>query len=83
MSNDSLSSILRALCEDGTSARALLGNPSFLKICAALAEQMEEQFRQATLLENAARRPDGYAKLDGSYFRNRLYDGLDPATAQC
>jgi len=77
MRNDSLSTILTALCKDHTSAKMLLGNPSFLKICEALAEQIEQRFRQTILLEKAARRPGGYAELDNSDFRDELHRALE------
>jgi hypothetical protein len=77
MALDGLSSILQSLCEDPVTARMLLGNPSFLKICAALAQQIDERFRQTVLLEKGARRSGGYEELDRSSFRNELHDALE------
>jgi hypothetical protein len=77
MPNDSLTSILQAICGDDVSARTLLGNPSFLKLCTVLAEQLAQRFRQTVLLENAARRPGAYDELDGSSFKNELHEALE------
>jgi hypothetical protein len=77
MSADGILSVLRALCDDAASARMLLGNPVFLQICAALAEQIDERFQQTVLLEKAARHPGGFERLDGSRFREDLYRGLE------
>lgn len=57
MNAETVSKLLKGLCEDRASARSLLGSAAFLKLCAAMAEGYEERFRLMSFLERQSYEP--------------------------